>query len=95
HAPITSGDLSSPLDFDIEFRAKNAEPVMGSLILEYDLGMFWKDVTDRLAGHAEITDNRIVSRDAELPAGEHHLRMSISDLAGKTTTTKMVLTVTE
>ncbi|MGI9510932.1 MAG: hypothetical protein ACR2QJ_16450 [Geminicoccaceae bacterium] len=95
HTPATSGDLRSPLDFDIEFRAKNAEPVMGSLILEYDLGMFWKDVTDRLAGHAEITDNRLVSRDAELPAGDHHLRLSISDMAGKTTTTKMILTVTE
>lgn len=95
HAPETSNDLRSPLDFDIEFRAKSAEPVMGSMILEYDLGLFWKDVTDRLAGHAEITDNRIISRDAELPAGEHHLRMSISDMAGKTTTTNMVLTVAE
>lgn len=95
HTPDTTGDLSSPLDFDVEFRARNAEPVMGSLMVEYDLGLFWKDITSRLADHAEITENRIVSRGAELPAGDHHLRLSISDLAGKTTTTNMLLTVAE
>lgn len=95
HAPDIDGALRSPLDFDIEFRANGAEPVMGSLILEYDLGLFWKDITDRLAGHAEISDNRIVSRGAELPAGEHHLRLSISDLAGKTTTSTMILSIAD
>ena len=95
HSPETSGDLSSPLDFDVEFRARSAEPLIGSLLLEYDLGLFWKDITSRLADHAEITENRIVSRGAELPVGDHHLRMSISDLAGKTTTTKIVLTVSK
>lgn len=68
---------------------------MNSLMLEYDLGLFWKNITSRLADHAEITENRIISRGAELPAGDHHLRMSITDLAGKTTTTRMQLTVTE
>jgi len=95
HTPETSGDLSSPLDFDVEFRARSAEPLIGSLILEYDLGLFWKDITSRLSDHAEITENRIISRGAELPVGDHHLRMSISDLAGKTTTTNMVLTVSK
>jgi hypothetical protein len=95
HTPETSGALRSPLDFDVEFRAKDALPVMGSLLVEYDLGLFWKDVTARLAEHAEITENRIISRGAELPAGDHHLRLSISDEAGKTTTTTMVLTVAE
>ena len=95
HTPETSGELRSPLDFDVEFRARSAEPLMGSLLLEYDLGLFWKDITSRLADHAEISENRIISRGAELPAGEHHLRMSISDLAGKTTTTNMVLTVSK
>lgn len=93
HSPQTSGDLSSPLDFDVEFRARSAEPLIGSLLLEYDLGLFWKDITNRLADHAEVTENRIISRGAELPVGDHHLRMSISDLAGKTTTTSIVLTV--
>ena len=97
HTPKASGDLSSPLDFDVEFRAQNADalPVMNSLLLEYDVGLFWKDITARLADHADITENRIISRGAELPAGDHHLRMSISDQAGKTTTTKMLLTVAE
>lgn len=95
HTPEASGDLRSPLDFDVEFRARSAEPVMNTLMLEYDLGLFWKDITSRLADHAEITANRIISRGAELPAGDHHLRMSITDQAGKTTTTKMVLTVAE
>lgn len=97
HTPQASGDLSSPLDFDVEFRAQSADalPVMNSLLLEYDVGLFWKDITARLAEHAEITENRIISRGAELPAGDHHLRMSISDRAGKTTTTKMALTVTK
>lgn len=97
HTPNASNGLRSPLDFDVEFRARSADalPVMNTLMLEYDLGLFWKDITSRLADHAEITESRIISRGAELPAGEHHLRMSISDQAGKTTTTKMVLTVAE
>lgn len=95
HTPEASGDLLSPLDFDVEFRSRSAEPVMNSLKLEYDLGLFWKDITSRLADHAEITANRIISHGTELPAGDHQLRMSISDRAGKTTTTKMALTVAE
>ena len=95
HTPQASGALHSPLDFDVEFRARTAEPDMSTLTLEYDLGFFWKDITSRLADHAEITENRIISRGAELPAGNHHLRMSISDTAGKTTTSDMVLTVAD
>ncbi len=95
HTPEASGSLRSPLDFDVEFRARSAAPDMSTLTLEYDLGFFWKDITSRLADHAEITENRIISRGAELPAGDHHLRMSISDLAGKTTTSNMVLTVAD
>jgi hypothetical protein len=95
HTPEASGNLHSPLDFDVEFRARHAEPDMSTLTLEYDLGFFWKDITDRLAEHAEITGNRIISRGAELPAGDHYLRLSISDQAGKTTTSNMVLTVAD
>jgi hypothetical protein len=91
HAPERSGELRSPLDFDVEFRARQAEPDMGTLKVEYDLGWFWKDVTSRMADHAEISSNRIVSRGAELPAGNHHLRLSISDQAGKTTATEIAL----
>ena len=96
HTPQSAQALNSPLDFDVEFRAREAaEPDINTLTLEYDLGLFWKDITSRLSEHAEITANRIVSRGAELPAGEHHLRMSISDTSGKTTTTKMVLNVAD
>jgi hypothetical protein len=95
HAPERSGELRSPLDFDVEFRPREAEPDMDTLKVEYDLGWFWKDVTSRMADHAEISSNRIVSRGAELPAGNHHLRLSISDQAGKTTATEIAFTVAE
>lgn len=95
HAPQGSESLRSPLDFDVEFRARKAEPDLATLKLEYDLGLFWKDVTTRMADHAEITGNRIVSRGANLPAGDHHLRMSISDTAGKTTATELTFTIAE
>ncbi|MDH3660880.1 MAG: hypothetical protein OEU92_12800 [Alphaproteobacteria bacterium] len=95
HTPQGSEGLRSPLDFDVEFRPRRAAPDMRTLKLEYDLGLFWKDVTRRMADHAEITDNRIVSRGAELPAGEHRLRMSISDQVGKTTSTEIAFTIAE
>ncbi|MGI9490950.1 MAG: hypothetical protein ACR2QF_00840 [Geminicoccaceae bacterium] len=95
HAPQKASSLFSPLDFDVEFRAREAEPDLATLKLEYDLGLFWKDVTERMSGHAEVSGNRLVSRGAELPAGDHHLRMSISDLAGKTTATEFIFTVAD
>ena len=95
HNPDGANDLRSPLDFDVEFRERTAAPDMATLKLEYDLGLFWTDVTSRLAGHAEITDSRIISRGAELPSGRHVLRLSISDLAGKVTATKITFTVAE
>lgn len=93
HAPQAANNLRSPLDFEVEFRPREAEPDLATLKIEYDLGWFWKDVTGRMADHAEISDNRLISRGAELPDGDHHLRMSISDKAGKTTATEFVLTV--
>ena len=93
HAPEKAQSLFSPLDFDLEFRAREAEPDFTTLKVEYDLGFFWKDVTSRMADHAEISDNRLVSRGAELPEGDHHLRLSISDTAGKTTATEFAFTI--
>jgi hypothetical protein len=93
HAPEKAQSLFSPLDFDLEFKAREAEPDFATLKVEYDLGFFWKDVTSRMADHAEIAGNRLVSRGAELPDGDHHLRLSISDTAGKTTATEFVFTI--
>lgn len=95
HNPDGANDLRSPLDFDVEFRARSADPDMATLKLEYDLGLFWKDVTRRMADHAEITDNRIISRGAELPVGDHNLRLSISDKAGKITATEISFTIAD
>lgn len=95
HNPHGANDLFSPLDFDVEFRARSAAPDMATLKLEYDLGLFWKDVTRRMADHAEITDNRIISRGAKLPAGDHNLRLSISDKAGKVTATEISFTIAD
>lgn len=89
HSPRQAADLRSPLDFDVEFKPNGAEPDLKTLKLEYDLGIFWKDVTERIAGKARIAGNRIVSRGAKLPAGQHRLRMTIHDARGRATVTEI------
>ena len=79
HAPGSS-TVRPPVDFDVEFRARDGVPPdLRSIRLHYNLGIAWKNVTRRLMAHATFEGNRVLSANAMLPAGKHQLKLSIED----------------
>ncbi|RMF33985.1 MAG: hypothetical protein D6754_15885 [Alphaproteobacteria bacterium] len=86
--------LTSPVDFDLEFVPRDGvPPMMGSIRLDYDMGLFWKDVTSRLMKYASVEGNRLRCRGARLPPGRHILRLRIIDKKRRTTVTRLEITV--
>lgn len=80
HAPRQSR-LHSPVDFDVEFRGREGvPPVLASLRVDYDLGITWFNITDRLLAHARIASGRMKANGAQLPKGRHRIRLGILDM---------------
>ena len=72
--------LASPVDFVIDVTPRDGVPVnMGSLKIEYRLGPAWVNMTKRIMNYASITGSRLSAKGAELPKGNHALRVSIQD----------------
>lgn len=95
HAP-RGFDLASPVDFDVEIVPKDGvEPDMTSLKIEYRIGPFWTDVTDRLRENARMTGLRMLAPGAKLPGGEHLLRLTIGDREGRITVARLSFTVND
>lgn len=83
HAPSAT-KLNSPVDFDVEFRPRGGiAPDVGTLKVEYDLGIAWLNITKKLLAHAKVSGTRLSSKRAQLPGGNHVLRMTIRDKQGR------------
>ncbi len=88
--------LRSPIDFDVRFRPRDGVDVdMGSIRIDYRLGPIWANVTNRLARHASITQNRLQATGAELPAGDHLIRLRVRDARQRETLALISFTVVE
>lgn len=93
HAPQGS-TIAPPVTFDVEFRGRDGvAPVMGSLRIDYDMGLFWQDVTQRLLSHATVEGTRLRAAGARLPPGRHVLRIAIMDKSRRRTVSVLDLTV--
>ncbi len=78
--------LSSPVDFDIRVEPRGGVDVdMKSLRIEYKLGPIWVNLTRRVMREAKIKGLRFSARGAELPAGNHSLRLTVRDKDARTT----------
>ncbi|MGG7644807.1 hypothetical protein ACQ5SP_08395 [Rhodovulum sp. YNF3179] len=89
-------ELKSPIDFDVALQPRGEAGVdMGSLKIEYKLGPIWTNVTRRLTREARIIGNRLIAKNADLPAGNHALRVTVADAAQGTTTAIVTFTVVE
>lgn len=72
--------LKSPVDFDIVVEPQDGAPVdMQSIRIEYKIGPAWINVTNRILQYASIKGSRLFATGAELPSGNHALRVSVSD----------------
>ena len=78
--------LKSPVDFDIRVKPRGGVAVdMGSLRIEYKLGPIWVNLTRRVMREARINGLRFSARGAELPPGNHALRLTVRDTLQRTT----------
>lgn len=78
--------LSSPVDFDIQIQPRGGIAVdMTSLRIEYRLGPAWVNLTHRVMRQATIKGSHFYARGAELPPGNHALRLTVRDEMARTT----------
>ncbi|MGV6848895.1 MAG: hypothetical protein ACWA5A_11005 [Marinibacterium sp.] len=72
--------LASPVNFDIQIEPNGGIPVdMSSIRIEYKIGPAWVNVTRTIMKYASIEGSRLYAKGAELPTGNHLLRVSVSD----------------
>ncbi len=43
----------------------------------------WRDITDKILEHAEITEEGIRALKAEIPKGKHKMRLKVKDSLGR------------
>ena len=58
---------------------------MQTLSIEYKIGPAWLNLTRRVMGQASIQGSRVFARGAELPPGNHKLRVSVKDQENRAT----------
>lgn len=88
--------LTSPVDFDIILEPKDGVAVdMKSLRIDYRLGPAWVNLTGRIMKQATIKGSRLIARGAELPPGNHTLRLTARDADARTTRATVSFSVTK
>ncbi len=88
--------LKSPVDFDIRLEPKDGVAVdMTSLRIDYRLGPAWVNLTGRIMKQATVEGSRLIARGAELPAGNHTLRLTAKDANARTTRATVSFSVTK
>jgi hypothetical protein len=88
---LEEGKLRSPLHFKLKFRAFNGAKVdPASLTVTY-LRIQNVDLTSRIKPYVDI--GGIDIPDAEVPPGEHGIRIDLKDTEGRQTTTSFSLSV--
>lgn len=95
HAP-SGYALRSPVDFDVQFQPRDGVAVdMTSIRIDYRLGPIWTNVTRKLARHSSVAGTRLTASGAELPSGDHLVRLRIRDAANRETVALISFTVAE
>ena len=86
--------LRSPVNFDIRIRPRGGVAVkMSTLKIEYKLGGFWANVTNRITRRAKIRGTTLRARGVKLPTGKHIVRLSIMDVRGRRTSALVTFSV--
>lgn len=95
HAP-SGFALNSPVDFDVQFQPRDGIEVdMTSIRIDYRLGPLWTNVTQRITRHSSIAGTRLRAGGAELPSGDHLIRLRVFDTADRETMALISFTVGE
>ncbi len=90
---MTPGETKSPFDLKVKFEAHGGATIEpGSLKVVY-LKSPVVDITDRVKGF--VTPDGIDMSKAEVPAGQHSIRIDVKDSDGRSGSTTVQLSVTK
>ena len=90
-SPAPGANVKSPLPLKIKFVGRNNIPVeTGSVKLTY-LKIPTVDLTDRVKSH--VTKDGIEMGQADVPPGNHRIRIDVKDAEGRTASTTITLAV--
>lgn len=75
---INDGPVSAPVDIELAFEVSEKSEIDRDSIRVY-YGALRLDVTDRILGEAEFTENGLLAKDADVPKGRHKLLVVVRD----------------
>jgi len=88
--------LNSPVNFDIRVEPRGGVAVdMTSFSIEYKLGPVWVNLTRRVMREAKIEGSHFRARGAELPPGNHSLRLTARDEKSRRTQALVTFSIAE
>lgn len=94
--PEGGSNLTSPLTIDIRFQAPKQQSIdMSSLQIDYWMGVFWKDITQRVLLVASVGPDSLRADGADLPTGRHLIRVQVADTSGQYAEREFRFTVTD
>ena len=94
--PKGGSNLTSPLTIDIHFKAPKDQSIdISSLQIDYWMGVFWKDITNRVLSAASVGPDSLRADGAQLPTGRHLIRVQVADTSGQYAEREFRFTVTE
>ena len=94
-SPKLVGDvLHSPIDIRVKFVPAHGPVAPESLKISVRVLVGWIDVTSEIRKHASISANGVTVAGAQLPKGDHRIRVEISDTNGGASTSEAAFKVT-
>jgi hypothetical protein len=91
-SPPAGHPVPTPFDIDMTFApGPSGQPVLDETLRVKYVKLFEIDITDRVRPH--LHDNHLFVKDADIPPGQHRIRVSIADAGGNVTTDLLRLDV--
>ena len=86
-------ELLAPIDFIMTFEPQGEAKIdLDSLKVQYKF-LGWKDITERILEHAEITEVGLRAMKAEMPKGKHKMRLKLKDTLGREARARIVFRI--
>lgn len=90
---LTAAEIKSPFDLKIQFESRGGKKIDPSAVKLTYMKANAVDLTPRLSG--AISEGGIDFSKAEVPPGEHAVKITVKDVDGRETNTIMSLIVTK
>ena len=87
-------ELLAPIDFIMKFEPQG-EAVIDLESIEVEVYKFfkWRNVTERILEHAEVSQEGLQALQAEIPKGKHKMRLKVKDSLGREARAQIVFRI--